>query len=491
MAIRTEEESFGTELGVLRTARGLSQKELARLAGLAPSKVSKLERDKSRLTRELFEKLAALMGCRPGAVEEARAFVARVQGTAGGPGEGTKDEVREAIDALVARLERSAGEFSRAWLDRLVLEGERLDARQRGARLRARLFEHPSEARLALIREVADFQDWALCVLVCDESAAAAPDSATEARTLAELAVEIARRVPGTPGWRSRVEGWAGAHLTNAFRVGGQIRQADDEFARALALWEAGASSDPGLLDPVRMLDLEASLRKSQRRLGEALALLDRALATRPPAEVEGRLLISKGCALEKLERYEEAIEAHRRAAPLVEAAGNLRLRFAWRFNVGVNLCHLGRHNEAESRLGEIRALANRLGKRLDLARVTWLEGRVAFGLARFDKALAAFERVREELTELHIAYDTALVIMDIALLRAGRGQTAEVKRLAEQAAWIFEDQGVEKETRRALDAFRRAARRERLTVDLARNIGRFLRRAQSDPSLRFREEAA
>jgi transcriptional regulator with XRE-family HTH domain len=491
MAIRTEEESFGTELGVLRTARGLSQKELARLAGLAPSKVSKLERDKSRLTRELFEKLAALMGCRPGAVEEARAFVARVQGSAASPGEGARDEVREAIDALVARLERSAGELSRAWLDRLVLEGERLDARQRAARLRARLFEHPPEARLALIREVPDFQDWALCILLCDESAAAAPDSAAEARTLAELAIEIARRVPGTPGWRSRVEGRAGAHLANALRVGGQIREADDELARALVLWEAGTASDTGLLDPVRMLDLEASLRKDQRRLGEALALLDRALATQPATEIEGRLLISKGCVLEKLERYEEAIEALRRAAPLVEAGGNLRLRFAWRFNVAVNLCHLGRHDEAESRLGEIRALANRIDNRLDLARVTWLEGRTAAGLGRLDEALADFERVREELTELRIAYDTALVIMDIALLRTGRGETAEVKRLAEQAAWIFEGQGVEKEARRALDAFRRAARRERLTVDLARNIGRFLRRAQNDPSLRFREEAA
>jgi len=491
MAIRTEEESFGTELGVLRTARGLSQKELARLAGLAPSKVSKLERDKSRLTRELFEKLAALMGCRPGAVEKARDFVADVQGSAAVPGEGARDEVREAIDALVARLERSAGELSRAWLDRLVLEGERLDARQRAARLRARLFEHPPGARLALVREVPDFQDWALCIRLCDESAAAAPDSAAEARALAELAVEIARRVPGTPDWRSRVAGWAGAHLANALRVGGQIREADDEFARALTLWKAGAASEPGLLDSVRMLDLEASLRKNQRRLGEALALLDRALATRPGAEIEGRLLINKGCVLEKLDRYEEAIETFMQAAPLVEAAGNLRLRFAWRFNVAVNLCHLGRHAEAESGLGEVRALANRIDKRLDLARVMWLEGRVALGLGRGDEALADLERVREELTELKIAYDTALVIMDIALLRAGRGQTAEVKRLAEQAAWIFEDQGVEKEARRALDAFRRAARRERLTVDLARSIGHFLRRAQNDPSLRFREEAA
>jgi len=490
MTTRTEEESFGTILGVLRTARDLSQKELARLAGLTPAKVSKLERGVNRLTREKCEELAAVMGCRPGAVEDAIAFVARVQ-RAEGPGEEARDEVQGSIDALVTLMERSAGELCRGWLDLLLLQGERLEGRRRAARLRARLFEHPLEARLALVREVAEFQDWALCALVCDDSAAAAPDSAAEARTLAELAVETARRVPGAPGWRSRVEGYAGAHLANARRVGGQIREADAEFAHALRLWDEGAASDTGRLDPVRMLDLEASLRKSQRRLPEALALLDRALASRPAADVEGRLLINKGCVLEKLERYEEAIEVFQRAAPLIEKAGNPRLRFAWRFNFCVALCHLGRHDEAEPRLGEIRVLANRIGKRLDLARLTWLEARLKAGLGRVDEALAAFERVREELTELGIPYDTALVLLDIAALLAERGRTAEVKRLAEQAAWIFEDQGVEKEARRALDAFRRAARRERLTVDLARNISRFLRRAQSDPSLRFREEAA
>ncbi len=169
-------------------------------------------------------------------------------------------------------MERSAGELSRAWFYQLVLEGERLDASLRAARLRARLFEHPPEARLTLAPEVPDFQDWALSVLLGDESAAAAPNSAAEARMPTELAVEVARRVPCTAEWRSRVEGRASAHLANALRVGGQIRRADEEFARALGLWGAGAASDPaGLLDPVRMLDLEASLRKDQRRLARRL----------------------------------------------------------------------------------------------------------------------------------------------------------------------------------------------------------------------------
>jgi len=489
MSAPGDAEEYGTALAVLRTARKLSQKQLARLARLTPTSLSKLERGVNHLSRERCEALAVAMGYRRGAVDDALAFIARQ--TASGPAEEAASEVQRAGDALVAELERSAGEFARAWLDRLILQGRTLEAKRRAPGLRARLLAHPAGDRPALVREVAEFHDWALAVLLCEESAAAAADSAEEARALAGLAVEVARRVPGDAGWRSRVEGYAGAYLANAWRVGGKLREAEGELARALRLWEAGAASDPGLLDPVRMLDLEASLRKSQRRLDEALGLLDRALATRPEAEVEARLLINKGCVLEKLEKYEEAIEVLQRAAPLIDAAGDLRLRFAWRFDVAVNLCHLGRHAEAEARLGEVRALASRLGRRLDLVRLAWLEGRIAAGLGRIDEALAAFERVRTELTELGIAYDTALVILDLAALLAERERTAEVRRLAEQAAWIFEAEGVHREALRALDVFRRAARRERLTADLARSIGRFLRRARNDPKLRFREEAA
>jgi tetratricopeptide (TPR) repeat protein/DNA-binding XRE family transcriptional regulator len=497
MSPSPEAKPYGVVLAVLRVARGMSQKELARVADLKPTSVSKLERAVNNLKRRRCEELVMAMGYPRTAVDEALVFIARMQEGASRSarlGLGTADdEVLRSIDPLVSALEKKAGEFARAWFEGITREGLLLDAKRRGAGLRARLLSHPPEARLALVREVAEFQDWALSAALSDESESAAPHSADEALALAELAVEVARRVPGEAGWRSRVEGRAGAHLANAWRVAGKLPAADAELARALRLWEAGAASDPGLLDPVRMLDLEASLRKDQRRLPQALDLLDRALASRPAAEVEGRLLIKKGCVLEKLERYQEAIAALERAAPLVEAGGNGRLRFAWRFDLLVNLCHLGRHAEAESRLGDVRALAVRIGNGngLDGVRLTWLEGRIAAGLGRTEEAIGAFERVRAELTTRRIAYDTALVILDIAILLAEQGRTAEVRELAQQAAWIFETQDVHREALRALGIFRGAATRERLSADLARNIGRFLRRAENDPRLRFRQEAA
>ena len=490
-----EAEPYGVALSVLRTALGMSQKELARIAGLKPPSVSKLERDPDRLQRPRCEELVMKMGYPRTAVDKALAFIAQRRAEVSGSahlGLGTADaEVLRSIEPLVSVFEKRAGELARAWFGGLALEGLLLDAKRRGAVLRARLLTDPPEARLALVREVAEFQDWALAVALCDESVAAAPDSADEALALAELAVEVARRVPGDAGWRSRVEGRAGAHLANAWRVAGKLPVADTEFARALRLWEAGAASDPGLLDPVRMLDLEASLRKDQRRLPQALDLLDRALTARPAPEVEGRLLIKKACVLEKLERYQEAIEALERAAPLADAAQDRRLALVWRFDWLVNLCGLDRYADAESRLGDVRALSARVGKGLDLLRLTWLEARIAAGLGRTGEALAAFERVRAELTTRRMAYDTALVILDIAVLLAEEGRTAQVRDLAEQAAWIFESQDVHREALRALAVFSRAAEKDRLSPDLARNIRNFLRRAEYDSKLRFRREAA
>lgn len=59
-------------------------------------------------------------------------------------------------------------------------------------------------------------------------------------------------------------------------------------FDQAKRLWQVG--SDPGrVLDPGRLLDLEASLRRDQRRLDEALALLDEAATV---SRFPGRVLI-------------------------------------------------------------------------------------------------------------------------------------------------------------------------------------------------------
>ncbi len=68
------------------------------------------------------------------------------------------------------------------------------------------------------------------------------------------------------------MQGYCWAHIANARWVGNDHSGADEAFARAWDLWRAGsAQSDPDLLAEWRLLDLEASLRRAERRFPESL----------------------------------------------------------------------------------------------------------------------------------------------------------------------------------------------------------------------------
>ena len=68
-------------------------------------------------------------------------------------------------------------------------------------------------------------------------------------------------------------------------------------------------------------------------------------------------------------------------------------------------------------------------------------------------------------------------------------GRTEEVKRLAEAMLPIFTAADVHREALAALIIFVEAAKQEQLTIALTRDIGKYLRDARVDPSLRFAKE--
>ncbi len=126
--------------------------------------------------------------------------------------------------------------------------------------------------QLALVRAQEEYQSWALVERLCEESVVQASRDLGRATFLARLARETARRVPGPKDWVRRVRAFAAAHAANVLRVSGRLKAADALFQKAKPLWAAGYDPD-GVLDPGRLLDLEASLRRDQRRFEEALEL--------------------------------------------------------------------------------------------------------------------------------------------------------------------------------------------------------------------------
>lgn len=373
------------------------------------------------------------------------------------------------------------------------------DSRSEELGLLAELEPYSFQERYHLIRVHRRFVTWGLCERLCEESArltAIDPDRAVEAAELAVLVSDLLKEdEPAKARRLYRLRSFSWAHDGNARRVLGDLRGADESFSIADAWWEAGetGAEEPTDYEPA-LLDLKASLRIAQRRLPEALSLLDRLFTLHTDGRrseyqdihMAGRTLVKKAIALAEMEEAESAIELLREAEPLVDARRDPRLLLCLRHNLLWNLTTIEEFGQAKALLPGVTALCHELSNPLDLRRLRWAEARIAAGLGHAETAIQLFGIVRQEFAEQGIAYDAALVTLDLTALLAKEGCTTEVKRLSVEMVAIFRAQDVPREALAALLFFEKAAERELATATLARETAAFLEKLRSDPGLRF-----
>jgi len=424
----------------------VSQKEIAARTGLSGSGVSLYLGQRGIHRPAVLEKLLGAIPHRPAAVPLVAGCLDGL-GTLGRNADLTEDEL--------LRIEEETQR-----LTRLVREA---------------LTEAVRRSRSGPAGEIME-----LCVLLCEESERAASRDLTAAAVLARLARETADRLAGPEGMR--LQGYSMAHEANVTRVSGELDAADASLEAAKLQWSAGTDRD-SVLDPGRILDLEASLRRDQRRFDEALRLLDEAERVGRSSE---RVAIKRGFTLEVMGEYERAVEILREAEPKVLRLGDRRLLYMLRFNLGVNETHLKRYAEAALLVRQVRELASERGDEIEISRTTWLEGRIVAGLGRAGEARKLLEKARREFDHREMFADAALALLEEAALLLDEGRTAEVKTLALELNRVLKSKGVHFEALAALRLFQEAAGRETATADLARNILRFLFRARYDQGLQF-----
>ena len=464
---------------LLRALTGKSQEAAAKELGVHPSLIAHFERGRAQPSRDHLERLAAWAGITLREAEDILRLYEAFRHARSSRGRSAEELLDRMAQSTRAHAEAVYRRVLRLPLPPVMPQpGDR----ERAGVLWGRLKGLSEETRLEVVRVAEEFQSWALCERVCAESVTEASRQVERSATLARLAQEIAARVPGPESWQNRLRGYAGAHVANALRVAGDLMASEAAFESAKRLWHGGA--DPAaVLDPGRLADLEASLRRDQRRFSEALALLDEALALgRSP----GRVLVKKGSTLEVLGEYERSIETLLQAKPLVEAQGTPRLTYMLWFNLASNYCQTGRHGEAAGLLNQVREIVTTLGDDVFLIRVVWLEGRIAAGLGRFEEARALLGQARREFATRQMGYDVALALLEESALLLDQGRMAEVKILARELAVMFDSKGVHREALAALRLFQEAAEREEATAEQARRILRFLYRAQYDQGLQF-----
>ena len=482
---------FNLLLVFFRTGQGWGQADLADAAGISASLLNDYERGRKVLTRNRLEHLAGVMGIPAERIDESLACLAANRSAAAGGGQEPDGPAatRRRVEAVAIRAGRLMTDFARSVLTLMTAEGEALVARQRAERQMARLRKRTAPERLFLVEEGRHFRHWALAESAALESVAKAPNHPQEALDWARLAVRIAELAPGEEAWRRRLEGWTLHFQANAERACNVLPAARQSLDRARKLWQAGEGGDPGrLLNPAWPAGLEASLLRAERRFDEALRKIDEALGL-DRGELRGQILLSKSIIFKCLGDPEASTAVLLEAEPLIDARREPRLALVVRFNLLADLCDLGRAAEARPRLGAVREVAERLGEPLDLTRCTWLHGKIEAGLENLEEAVASFTQVQRDFREAELAYDYALVSLDLSLVLLELGHGAKVAAIAEEMHWIFKRQGVHREALAALRIFCDAARREVATADFARKVGNYLRRAQLDPELRFEAE--
>ncbi len=355
------------------------------------------------------------------------------------------------------------------------------------------------EDQYYLIRTHSRFLAWGFCEFLCRESLRLTTVDAARAVERAELAVLVSDLLkddePVTDRRLYQLRGYAWAHDGNARRVLGDLRGADESFAIADAWWEAGEAELGDCLGYEPLIrELEASLRIAQRRFPEAFALLDRMYAIhargdRPEhkdAHLAGQALVKKALALSEMNEPEKSIELLEQAEGMLDLQRDPRLVLCLRHNLVWDLTTVERYAEAASRLPATEVLCGELGNPLDLIRLRWVKGRVAAGLGHTAEAIELLRELRQEFAGRQMAFDAALVTLELTELYARQGCTDEVKDLSLEMAGIFQAQDVPREALAALLFFQRAAQRERATAKLAREISVFLQQLRANPELRF-----
>lgn len=292
-------------LRLLRSAGEWSREDLAEATGAPVDALAEYEEGRRPLTRETLEEMVASLHLTE---EDALALGSSIPRARPwkDPGAEISAQERSVIERLTAQVGRELGSelsarvssghpvadllpsgslqrvygivrsvWGRYFLEMLVREGREWDEvwhprpedRIDGAELWGRLERFPVRDRNLLVDASQEFAHWALCERICLQSADLADVDARQAVALADLAVRIAARVPGEDSWRSRLMGFALAHLGNARSAQGDPAGAAEALREARRLWDEGAPGDPGLLDSNCLPIFEACLQEEDGAL--------------------------------------------------------------------------------------------------------------------------------------------------------------------------------------------------------------------------------
>ncbi len=264
------------------------------------------------------------------------------------------------------------------------------------------------------------------------------------------------------PGLRALGLAWR----ANALRRMGDFPEATRNFKRSWEQWEAGGK-DPCV--EAEICNLEAVLRRIQRRFEEALELLSRSIS----------LAQTKGCS------HLLAVALLQRASVIGYTGGPKTtipdIQLALRQLKGLDEPHLtltaynhlatshalaGEHHKALAVLPKARTLCEALDEPVVWHQLQWVEGLARQGLEDVGEAERLLQEARAGLSGLEAVENAALVSVDLAILYLHQGRSIEVLPLAAEAISAFECLHIPNEKWATVKLLREALEANEVTLD-------------------------
>jgi tetratricopeptide (TPR) repeat protein len=379
------------------------------------------------------------------------------------------------------------------------LSAARLRLREQDHRLRtereglagrlARLESVPAAERPARIRRDPELRAWSLGERLIEQCRELLHADTRQAAELAEQAIALAQELTvesGGGGLACDLQARAWGCLAEVLRGSADLRGADGALAVASSLLVQGSGD---ALEEAGLIEIEAALRRDQRRFEEAHRLLEDVIALYRPFRdfhLVGRAFMEKGVVHGAEGDFDAAIRWLRKGLGLIDPTRERRLELSARLSLMLHLHDSGRDQEAWFLLKASRPEIREHGGALLQLRLVWLEGKIQSSLGHLDEAEAALIEARQGFARQGSGFNAALVALDLARLYAGQSRAAEVQRLAEEMLPLFHTGDIHREAIAALIVFQQAARMEKLSSDLLDAIGSYLHRARTDQKLRF-----
>ncbi|HKI02017.1 MAG TPA: hypothetical protein VKK31_08560 [Thermoanaerobaculia bacterium] len=293
-------------------------------------------------------------------------------------------------------------------------------------------------------------------------------DDPQEMVYLAELARAVVDRLDAgllgdtvVADLRARV--WA--ELGNAYRLADALDLADAAMGQAVRCFEEG-SHDSGLLTLIS--DRLATLLCHRRRFSEAFKLLDRIHShhlSKGEDHLAGRALVTRGLYMANSGEPGQAILVTCEGLSRLDLARDPALTLSAVHNLLLCAAQLGRFALARRLLELVKPLYESDQNRLNLLRLRWVAGQVAAGLGEVMEAESAFQEVRSGFLAAGLVFPASMVSLDLALLWAEQGRTAEIRDLALELIASFRALGVGREATIALVLLRRACEEEEVAL--------------------------